>query len=91
MKFEWDEAKRQSNLKKHGLDFARSEEVFLGPIYRYVDDRNDYGEKRFTVVGLLGGNLVAIVITERAETIRIISMRPANRQENRQYEKEIFG
>ncbi len=30
MRFEWDEAKRKSNLKVHGLDFAEAEIVFDG-------------------------------------------------------------
>jgi hypothetical protein len=31
MRFTWDETKRQSNLSKHGLDFADAEQVFAGP------------------------------------------------------------
>ncbi len=91
MEFEWDEAKRQKTWQKHGLDFARCNEVFSGPTYEYADNRRDYGEDRSVAIGFLDGNLVAIVFTERAAKTRIISMRPANKQENRKYEKEIFG
>ncbi len=28
MKFEWDEAKRQSNLQKHGIDFRAAVRLF---------------------------------------------------------------
>jgi len=30
MRFEWDEEKRQTNLKKHGFDFYGIEAVFEG-------------------------------------------------------------
>jgi len=30
MRFEWDEAKRESNLLKHGIDFIEVEKVFEG-------------------------------------------------------------
>ncbi len=44
MKFEWDEAKRQTNLRKHGLDFADVWKVFRGPMLARLDRREDYGE-----------------------------------------------
>jgi uncharacterized DUF497 family protein len=30
MKFIWNEVKRQSNLKKHAIDFVNAEKVFVG-------------------------------------------------------------
>ncbi len=47
MRFEWDEAKRKSNLKAHGLDFADAELVFDGLTALYEDDRFRYKEQRF--------------------------------------------
>jgi uncharacterized DUF497 family protein len=91
MVFEWDEVKCRENVQKHGLDFARCEELFSGPTYEFADDRRDYGEERSIAIAFLDGNLVTIVFTELGEKIRIISMRPANKQENRKYEKAIFG
>lgn len=44
MRFEWDEAKRQSNRQKHNLDFADAKLIFDGPIFTFEDDRFDYGE-----------------------------------------------
>ena len=40
----WDERKRQSNLKDHGLDFLGCEAVFDGPVVTWEDDRVAYGE-----------------------------------------------
>ncbi len=47
MKIVWDEAKRHTNLRKHGLDFADAEEVFAGITCTTEDERFDYGEQRF--------------------------------------------
>lgn len=81
MHFTWDEAKRQANLKKHGLDFADAERVFAGPMAVFEDARLAYGERRLVGVGLLDCLVVLIVHVESDETIRIISMRKADRDE----------
>lgn len=46
-----------------------------------VDDRRDYGEERFVTLGLLEGRVVAVVHTETADTIRVISIRKATKHE----------
>ena len=47
MEFDWDESKRISNLRKHGIDFLDVPVVFSGSIVTVEDDRFDYGEERF--------------------------------------------
>jgi len=81
MRYVWDEAKRQANLKKHGLDFAQAPEVFAGPMVLIEDSRADYGEQRMIGIGLLDCLVVLIVHVESDETIRIISMRRADSDE----------
>ena len=81
MRYVWDEAKRQANLKKHGLDFADAPEVFAGPMVLIEDSRADYGEQRMIGIGLLDCLVVLIVHVETDETIRIISMRKADSDE----------
>jgi len=83
MKFIWHEPKRQSNLKKHGIDFASAESVFAGPTFTFEDDREVYGERRWVTIGLLGIKVVVIVHTETNDEIRIISLREANKNEQR--------
>ena len=85
MRYEWDEAKREANLQKHGLDFVDAEEVFAGTTITLEDRRCDYGEQRFVTFGLLERVLVAIVHTEQTGTIRLISMRKATRSEKKSY------
>jgi uncharacterized protein (DUF4415 family) len=45
--FSWDEAKRLSNLRKHGIDFRDSPKIFRGFTLTAEDDRESYGERRF--------------------------------------------
>ena len=89
MRFEWDAAKNRSNFDKHGLDFADAELVFAGPCVTFVDDRFDYGEERLVTLGLLAGRVVAIAHAPRGEATRIISMRKANRREQKIYQKRL--
>lgn len=86
MEFEWDENKNQSNIRKHGISFMDAINVFLDP-YRIEreDDRMDYGEVRFQVIGMVSGRLLFVVYTYRNGNIRIISARRANRNERRRY------
>jgi uncharacterized DUF497 family protein len=89
MKFEWDETKRRSNLQRHGLDFLDVESVFAGETSTFLDDRFDYGERRFHTYGLLWGRVVTIAHTSTEDVIRIISFRKASKNEERLYFEEI--
>ena len=75
VRFEWDEAKRLSNLRRHGIDFAELAEVFERAPSTKVDDRYDYGEERFLTYGLLKGRVVAVVHTWEGDVVRVISAR----------------
>lgn len=81
MRIVWDEAKRLSNLHKHGLDFADTGRVFGGPTYTFEDRRFRYSERRFVTLGLLYDLIVVIAHTETRTALRIISMRKATLHE----------
>ncbi len=87
MKFEWDEAKRKSNIKKHGFDFVDALKVFDGATFTINDDRFDYGKNRYISLGMLEGIVVVITHLEEDELIRIISMRKATKNEQKIYFK----
>jgi uncharacterized protein len=89
MEFEWDEAKRLTNLLKHGIDFLDISIVFEGDTVTLEDRRYSYGEQRFIAFGLLRGQVVAVVFTERDDFIRIISARKATQYEQRTYFEQI--
>ena len=91
VRFEWDEAKRRSNLWRHGIDFAEVVEAFASEPVTYLDDRFDYGERRFRTFSLFKGRVVAIVHTHNEDVIRIISARWASRNEEITYFKEIWN
>ncbi len=59
MKFIWDEAKRISNIDKHGLDFVLTYRVFENDIFTFEDNRMAYNECRFITLGLLDGTVVS--------------------------------
>ncbi|HEY6321870.1 MAG TPA: BrnT family toxin [Thermoanaerobaculia bacterium] len=85
MQVEWDEAKREENLRKHGIDFVGVEMLFEGFTATIEDDRLDYGEQRFVTFGTMDGRVVAVVHTEQSDSIRIISIRKATKREEQSY------
>ena len=89
MRFEWDEAKNQSNRRKHGLSFADAPLVFAGRPLTFEDRRRPYGEPRYLTVGTLAGRVVIMSHTLRGDAIRIISMRKANARERARYQERL--
>ena len=91
MEFVWDEKKNQLNIKKHGFDFTDAWEIFNKVLLAFPDNSRDYGEERWIGIGMLNnGTVVVVVFVEKDDdTIRIISMRKANKYEKSRYEKEI--
>ena len=90
MRFEWDEAKRRANIRKHGIDFAVIEKVLNSATATIKDERFDYGERRLQTLGLLNGEVVAITHTETDEVIRVISFRKATKHEEETYFKRVI-
>jgi uncharacterized DUF497 family protein len=87
---EWDEAKNRANIRKHGLDFADTAEMFRRALVVEPDTREDYGEKRWRGIGTIGGLATVVIFTERVpESIRVISLRKANHEEREEYEEAI--
>jgi uncharacterized protein len=87
MAYQWDTDKAAINLRKHGIDFADAVSVFSDDLAITIsDDRFD--EERFIAIGLDAmARILVVVYTLRGEEIRLISARPATRQERRQYEE----
>jgi hypothetical protein len=89
MKVSYDTAKRERTLAERGLDFEDAPAVFAGFHLTRRDDRKDYGEAREITTGLLGGEVVVLVWTERKDSRRIISMRKAHKDERERYHEEL--
>jgi uncharacterized DUF497 family protein len=84
--FEWDDAKAAENYAKHGVDFETARQVFRDPFaVERTDDREHYGEDRFTLTGIADGVVLTVVYTERDGRLRLISARRATRREQDDY------
>ena len=90
MKFEWDEAKRRENIRKHRIDFEDVPPVFNGPIFFQLDRRKNYGEDRWIGIGDLGNAVIVVVFIEfDGDTIRLISARKAEKHERDYFKEKI--
>jgi uncharacterized DUF497 family protein len=90
MRYSYDPAKKKSNLIKHGLDFDEAKRVIeSGNTVTFEDNRYEYDEPRFITLGNLDGSIVVIVTTESDSEIRIISMRKAEKNEQKIYFNNI--
>ncbi len=84
MRFEWDEAKRQTNFEKHRVDFLEAQLLLDGrPAITVPSKRGD--EQRYLTTGDLTGRFVTVVWTRRLTAIRLISARSARDGERREY------
>ena len=88
MQFEWDEEKRQSNLRKHGVNFADAVEVLFDELAITIEDPDHHDEQRFITIGTDTKTRVLVVIYayQGKNAIRMISARQADRRERQQYE-----
>lgn len=88
-KFEWDDRKAASNFARHGVSFEAARKAF-GDVFAVdqPDDREDYGEERFTLLGMADGSLLFVAFTIRDDRIRIISARGAEPYEHRIYHEK---
>ena len=85
--YQWDKNKAATNLRKHGIDFADAVFVFSDDLAITTPDER-FDEERFITIELDAlGRVLVVVYTWRSQKIRLISARPATRQERRQYEE----
>lgn len=85
MPIEFDLAKDRVNQAKHGLPLALAESFEVDTALIRPDARFEYGEARFVATGLIGERVYVLVYTMRGETMRVISLRKANRREVLKY------
>ncbi|MGB3757621.1 MAG: BrnT family toxin [Rivularia sp. (in: cyanobacteria)] len=87
IEFEWDTNKAQSNLIKHGVNFEEAAEVFFDPFYQEGDASANNEQRDFILGYSLSQRLLLVVYVERNVVKRIISARPATKNERRLYEQ----
>ncbi|MEQ5843013.1 BrnT family toxin [Paraburkholderia acidicola] len=88
MEIEFDPAKDESNIRKHGISLARAAELDWNECWERCDDRADYGEARYVGLAPLDNRLYVVVYTERGNVMRVISLRKANQREYDDYVRQ---
>ena len=83
--FEFDEAKSQANLSKHGIDFVAAQELWSDPYLLEVRAKTE-DEPRFLLIGKIGEKHWSAVVTYREGRIRLISVRRSRKKEIEFYE-----
>jgi uncharacterized DUF497 family protein len=87
LRFEWDEAKNETNMSKHGINFDTAQLVFDDPFCLTFVERLRHGEEWHAI-----GSIEPVIVLVHAyreersdEIIRIISARRATRHERKLY------
>jgi len=91
MHFQWDHRKARSNLRKHGVSFEEALTALFDPrqIAFYDPDHSDEEDREILLGHSNQGRLLVVVYTLRDESIRLISARTANRQEQQDYARSL--
>jgi len=89
MDFDWDSDKAVENIAKHGVTFEEAASIFSDPLaITFPDPDQSMGEERVLTFGISNQErLLAVISTERSDTLRIISARTTKRRERGIYEQ----
>ena len=88
MKIEFDPAKSEKNELERGLPFTRAKAFEFRTAIRVDDKRKEYGERRILAYGYIGHRLHVLCYKPVAGGIRVISLRKANKREEKFYAEE---
>lgn len=89
MLIEFDPAKDQANIARHGVSLALADQLDWDAALVWVDDRFEYQEWRMIALAPQTGTLYYVAFVDRGEVRRIISLRRAERREVKHYVKSI--
>jgi uncharacterized DUF497 family protein len=81
--FEFGPVEDGVNIAKHGVSWILSVALIENVVGEIADDRRDYGELRRNAFGMVNGRFFVCAYTMRGNAVRIISVRKANRREQR--------
>ena len=84
MDIEFDPEKDALNkARRGGISLAAAQEFAMDTALVALNDREDYGEDRWSAVGFIGEELYVLIFTERDGRIRPISLRMAEKAKRR--------
>lgn len=82
----FDPVKDAANQRDHGLSLDFGKKVIADPYsVEAIDDRFNYGEERWNVLGMVDGKVYVATYTDREEGVRFISVRAATKREADRY------
>ena len=87
IRFEYHQNKSQANLLKHGIDFVDAQKLWDDPDVLEIPAKVNE-ESRFLIIGLIDNKHWSAVVTPRGDSIRIISVRRARKEEVAIYESQ---
>ena len=87
MNIEFDAAKDEANVEKHGVSLALAAEIEWTDVLCAPDSRRDYGELREIGFAVIAQRLYVVVFVQRGEVMRVISLRKANAREGKMYDQ----
>ena len=82
-KYSWDPEKRESNIKKRGLDFVLlADHIFADPnVVIEPDVRCEYGEERFLAYALVEETRLCLCFALRDGRIHLITVFKMNKKQ----------
>jgi uncharacterized DUF497 family protein len=80
MEISFDPVKSDRNVTDRGLPFTLLEQMKWSGAVIKEDVRNNYGERRYLALGMIGDRLHVVVFTPRADKVHVISLRKANQR-----------
>lgn len=83
----WDEAKRKTNLEKHGLDFADAGLVYESPSKVTFQSPRKGEARKQDIAMVVRRKVLTLIYVERGTDIQVISFRVASRVEREVYEQ----
>jgi uncharacterized protein len=83
MEIDFDPAKNEINISKHGISLARAADLEIRAVIE--DTRLDYGEVRYRAFGFIEGAAYCLAFAVRGDAIRAISLRRAHSREMKRY------
>ncbi len=88
MNIEWDDAKRAWTLEARSLDFADVAFVDWDSAITLEDVRQPYPESRYITYAKINNRLMVFAWCLRGSNLRVISLRKANKREERKYARD---
>lgn len=84
--FEWDPAKSEANVAKHGISFMEALALWASPTLE-MPTYSGSDDNRFAVYGTISGRYWTAIITYRQGARRIISVRRSRRKEREELDR----